>query len=118
MNAYKFNSTLELTAKMPRFPFSFNEGAYIALTPPLWYFVMNPYVDEALDRAKEVSKTHQKMVFYIKEGISLAIFVWPLGSLRSLHSPVDFLRMIYPPQYISSCRFKSSQIYDIKASRR
>jgi hypothetical protein len=48
MNAYKIYTTLELTDKMPRFPFNFVEGAFIALIPPLWFYVMNPYVDEVI----------------------------------------------------------------------
>jgi alkane 1-monooxygenase len=45
MNAYKYFTTLELTDKMPRFPFTFGEGFYLASISPLWYYIMNPFVD-------------------------------------------------------------------------
>jgi hypothetical protein len=46
MNAYKIFTSLELTEKMPKFPFGFGDGFNIALIPPLWYFIMNPFVDQ------------------------------------------------------------------------
>jgi len=55
MNAYKIFTTLELNEKMPRFPFSFVEGVYLAFIPPLWYYIMNPFVDEVLSK-KPVTK--------------------------------------------------------------
>ena len=44
MNAYKIYSTVELTDKMPKIPFSVFEAFLIATIPPLWYKIMNPYV--------------------------------------------------------------------------
>jgi hypothetical protein len=37
---------------MPKFPFSFIEGAFISFIPSLWYFVMNPYVEELMEGKK------------------------------------------------------------------
>lgn len=50
INAYKIYTTMELTDKMPKFPFNFFEGSFLALVPPLWYYVMNPYVDEVIQK--------------------------------------------------------------------
>lgn len=69
MNAYKIYTSMELTDQMPRFPFNFIEGSFLALFPPLWFFMMNPYVDEVLDK-KEVPSSHRKTVFWIKEVVS------------------------------------------------
>lgn len=65
MNAYKIFTTLELTDKMPRFPFNFFEGGLISLFPPLWYYIMNPYVDEVMEK-KPIPKTHRTIVKFIK----------------------------------------------------
>jgi len=46
MNAYKIYTSLELSDKMPKFPFGFVDGILLALFPPLWRFVMNPFVDQ------------------------------------------------------------------------
>ena len=75
MNAYKIFTTLELSEKMPRFPFSFIEGVYLAIIPPLWYYIMNPFVDEVLQK-KSVSKEHKQLTKYIKEGIYLAVTIY------------------------------------------
>ena len=64
MNAYKVYTTLELTDKMPKFPFSFLDGSLYGLIPPLWYYIMNPYVDEVLEN-KPISKGHRKFVYYL-----------------------------------------------------
>lgn len=73
MNAYKIFTTLELTDRMPRFPFPFMHGALIALFPPLWFYVMNPFVDEVIEK-KEVDKQHKKITKWISEGLPLIIF--------------------------------------------
>ncbi len=57
---------------MPRFRFSFFQGMFLALIPPLWYYVMNPYVDEQIER-KTVNKGHDLKVKIIKEGIFFAV---------------------------------------------
>lgn len=75
MNAYKIFTTLELNEKMPRFPFSFVEGVYLAFIPPLWYYIMNPFVDEVLSK-KPVTKQHKRLTKYIKEVIYLAVTVY------------------------------------------
>jgi alkane 1-monooxygenase len=72
MNAYKIFTTLELTEKMPKFPFNFLEGAFIAIIPPLWYHIMNPYVDEVLE-GKPVNKSHRKLTKYVKESVYLLL---------------------------------------------
>lgn len=59
---------------MPRFPFNFIEGSFLALIPQLWYFIMNPYVDEVLDN-KPIEKSHRVVVKYLVEGLSLTITV-------------------------------------------
>ena len=60
MNAYKFFTTMELTPAMPKFPMSFQEGVYMAMIPPLWFHIMNPYVDEQIEH-KKVSASHVKL---------------------------------------------------------
>lgn len=45
MNAYKVYPTLDLTDKMPQFPFDFVTGMILCLIPPLWWHIMNPLVD-------------------------------------------------------------------------
>lgn len=60
MNAYKFFTTMELTPTMPKFPMSFQEGIFMAMIPPLWFYVMNPYVDEQIENIK-VSPFHAKL---------------------------------------------------------
>ena len=72
LNAYKVFTTLDLTKEMPVFPFGFYEGMYMCVLPPLWYYVMDPYVDEALGR-KKVSESHRRIVFWIMEVFSLFI---------------------------------------------
>ena len=48
MNAYKLYSSLDLSPKMPQFPFDFPITLVICLIPPLWYFIANPLVDEII----------------------------------------------------------------------
>ena len=86
MNAYKVFTTLELTEKMPKFPFDFPTGSLIGLIPPLWHFAMNPYVDEVLE-GKPVPKNHRKAVFYIKEGMNYLLM---LGLLYNTYSTYQF----------------------------
>lgn len=64
MNAYKVYTTMELNDKMPKFPFRFLDATLIALTPPLWYYIANPYVDEVLEK-KSISKSHHSFVKYL-----------------------------------------------------
>lgn len=61
MNAYKIYPTLDLTPKMPLFPFNFVDGVLMATFPPLWYAVMNPLVDEVIE-GKKASDEHHKFV--------------------------------------------------------
>ena len=51
---------------MPHFPFSFLEGTLLALIPPLWYYLMNPYVDLYMEK-KPVEKMHDQIVKIVKE---------------------------------------------------
>lgn len=44
---------------MPKFPMSFQDGINMALIPPLWFYIMNPYVDEQIEK-KNVSSSHIK----------------------------------------------------------
>lgn len=74
MNAYKVFTTLELTDKMPRFPFPFMHGALLALFTHLWYYIMNPFVDEVIEK-KEVTKTHRTITKWVSEILPLMIFV-------------------------------------------
>lgn len=60
MNAYKYFTTIELTPTMPRFPMTFQEGIFMAMMPPLWFYIMNPYVDEQIE-GKKVSASHKKI---------------------------------------------------------
>lgn len=84
MNAYKVYTTLDLSSKMPKFPFDFVEGAYIAMIPPLWKYVMNPYVDEIIE-GKPVDKKHKNFVKYLKEGISIAVIIMATGWVYSAY---------------------------------
>jgi hypothetical protein len=43
---------------MPKFPFSFLEGIIMSLFPPLWYYIMNPFVDAEIE-GKKVSEKHK-----------------------------------------------------------
>ena len=52
MNAYKLYSTLDLTEKMPRMPTDFNTANLFAPIHPLWYKMMNPYVDNIIEGKK------------------------------------------------------------------
>ncbi len=61
MNAYKMYTTLDLTKKMPKFPFSFLDGAMLSLFPKIWYHIMNPLVDEVIE-GKAVPKEHYKQI--------------------------------------------------------
>ena len=61
MNAYKIYTTLEMNDKMPVFPFSFFDGSVFCIIPQLWYFIMDPYVDEAVE-GKKVDKRHDKLI--------------------------------------------------------
>lgn len=45
MNAYKIYSTLDLTDKMPQFPFDFVSALVMATVPALWFKLINPLVD-------------------------------------------------------------------------
>jgi hypothetical protein len=73
MNAYKYFTTMELTEKMPKFPVTFNEAIYLCPTP-LWYYIMNPFVDEQLE-GKKVSPSHIKFVNFLRH----AVFVMVIG---------------------------------------
>lgn len=48
MNAYKSFNTLDLTDKMPNFPFDFPVGMAMCIIPPLWKKIMNPFVDQVI----------------------------------------------------------------------
>ena len=62
MNAYKIYPTLDLTNKMPQFPFDFVTGLVIATIPPLWIWLINPLADEIVDK-KPAGADHHKLVF-------------------------------------------------------
>lgn len=50
---------------MPRFPFNFVDAALLTLIPPLWYYMINPFVDEVISN-KPVDKSHKKITKLIK----------------------------------------------------
>jgi hypothetical protein len=64
MNAYKYFTTLDLNEKMPKFPVTFNEAFYLSVTP-LWYYIMNPFVDEQLE-GKKVPESHIRFVKFLR----------------------------------------------------
>jgi alkane 1-monooxygenase len=72
MNAYKYFTTLELTEKMPKFPITFYEGTFLALIPPLWYYLMDPYVDEQLLN-KNVEKSHIKFTNFVRHSVFVVL---------------------------------------------
>ena len=61
MNAYKIFTSLDLSEKMPLFPFSFMHGMMWCLLPQKWFKVMNPLVDKELE-GKPLSDGHMDMV--------------------------------------------------------
>lgn len=61
MNAYKIYPTLDLTEKMPQFPFDFVSAILMATVPPLWTWLVNPLVDEVIE-GKKVGVEHRKYV--------------------------------------------------------
>jgi H+/gluconate symporter-like permease len=73
MNAYKYYTTLDLNEKMPKFPVTFGEAFYLSLTP-LWYYIMNPFVDEVLE-GKKVNPSHIKFVNFLRH----SVFVMVIG---------------------------------------
>lgn len=63
---------MELTEKMPRLPFTFAEAIHLALISPLWYYAMNPFVDEQLEN-KKVEASHIKFIKIIRPFITFSL---------------------------------------------
>ena len=59
---------------MPMFPFDFMTGMRVALTPSLWYELMNPLVDEQIE-GKPVSKEHKEKIKRITTQLRLVPLV-------------------------------------------
>jgi hypothetical protein len=49
MKPYKIYSTLDLTEKMPHYPFSFPEAALACWFPSLWFKAIDPLVDRVMN---------------------------------------------------------------------
>lgn len=52
---------------MPIPPMGLFDASFLGLVPPLWRYVMNPYVDEVMT-GKPVSKSHAKISKMIVDG--------------------------------------------------
>lgn len=74
MNAYKLYNTLDLTDKMPQFPFDFLIGALVAWLPFAWMWAVNPLVDEVLE-GKKVSNEHMRNIRYFLNGIRMLLII-------------------------------------------
>ena len=85
LNAYKMYSALDMTDTMPIFPFGMYEAAYFAFIPPLWNYVMNPYVDKAIE-GKEVSKTHERIVQWIAEFMSWGVLLYLMSEAYQVYA--------------------------------